>query len=180
MEAKGRLSGMLLIRDTNVVNCFDAMSDDRFIDVKGGWKGISEDRLNSQINVKKMEDFNNFINIIRFVVISLDGQKFTRSSDDGLKFSKLDRFLVSEGFKNKWGNLSTVALDRKLSDHCPIVLKDMDVDFSPKSFRVFDIYLKEADIENVLLKGYNKYVKSRRPECRFRDKLKNVKSDVKE
>ncbi|GJX96354.1 cysteine-rich receptor-like protein kinase [Tanacetum coccineum] len=103
-----------------------------FIAVKGGWKGVS------------------------------DGQKFTRTSDDGLKFSKLDRFLVSEGFKNKWGNLSTVALDRKLSDHCPIVLKDMDVDFGPKPFRVFNICLKEADIENRfggLNEKINKYSK---------------------
>ncbi|GJX93118.1 reverse transcriptase domain, reverse transcriptase zinc-binding domain protein [Tanacetum coccineum] len=111
-----------------------------------------EDRLNSQINVKEIEDFNNFINITRLVEIPLGGRKFTRISDDGLKFSKLDRVLVSEGFKNKWGNLSMVALARKCSYHCPIVLKDMDVDFGPKPFRVFDVWLKEADIENVVLR----------------------------
>ena len=43
MEAKGRSGGMLLIWDTNVFNCFDAMGDDRFIAVKGGWKGASGD-----------------------------------------------------------------------------------------------------------------------------------------
>ncbi|GJZ57719.1 transposon TX1 [Tanacetum coccineum] len=84
-----------------------------------------EDILNSQINVKEMEDFNNFINITRLVEIPLGGRKFTRISDDGLK---------------------------KCSYHCPIVLKDMDVDFGPKPFRVFDVWLKEADIKNVVLR----------------------------
>ncbi|GKF47705.1 hypothetical protein Tco_0137507, partial [Tanacetum coccineum] len=40
--------------------------------------------------------------------------------------------------------------------------------------------LKEVDIENVVLKGWNKKVKSRRSDCRFRDKLKNVKFELKE
>lgn len=93
-----------------------------------------DDRLNSQVNIKEMEDFNTFINTSQLVEIPMGGRKFTRVSDDGLKFSKLDRFLVTEGFKSKWGNLAVVALDRKLSDHCPIVLKDLDVDFGPKPF----------------------------------------------
>ncbi|GJY92504.1 RNA-directed DNA polymerase, eukaryota [Tanacetum coccineum] len=120
MEAKGRSGRMLIIWDTNVFNCFDAMGDDIFIAIKGGWKGglgdvvlvclyglhitkektslwdrlarlmsnssedwcifgdfnvvrRQEDRLNSQINVKEMEDFNNFINITRLVEIPLGG-----------------------------------------------------------------------------------------------------------
>ncbi|PWA80255.1 reverse transcriptase domain, Reverse transcriptase zinc-binding domain protein [Artemisia annua] len=94
-----------------------------------------------------IDDFNTFINTTQLVEIPMGGRKFTRVSDDGLKFSKLDRFLVTEGFKSKWGNLAVVALDRKLSDHVPIVLKDLDVDFGPKPFHVFDIWLKEVDIE---------------------------------
>nr|GEY24506.1 transposon TX1 putative 149 kDa protein [Tanacetum cinerariifolium] len=172
MEAKGRSGGMLLIWDNNVFNCFDAMGDDRFITVKGGWKDVSgnivlvclyglhiskeKSSLWDKLAGLDMEDFNNIINITRLVEIPLGGLKFTRISDDGLNFSKLDRFLVSEGFKNKWDNLSMVTLDRKLLDHCPIILKDMDVDFGLKPFCVFDIWFKEGDIENVVLKGWNK------------------------
>nr|GEW10654.1 hypothetical protein [Tanacetum cinerariifolium] len=105
---------------------------------------------------------------------------FNVTSDDGLKFTKLDRFLVSEGFKNKWGNLSMVVLDTRISNHRLIVLKDTDVNFSLKSFRVFDIWLKEADIENVVLRGWNKEVKSNMSDSRFRDKLRNVKLELKD
>nr|GEW96562.1 RNA-directed DNA polymerase, eukaryota [Tanacetum cinerariifolium] len=93
-----------------------------------------EDSLNSQVNAKEMNDFNTFINNSQLVKILMGGRKFTRVSDDGLEFRKLDRFLATEGFKSKWGNLAVVALDRKLSDHCPIVLKDLDVNFGLKEW----------------------------------------------
>ena len=84
-----------------------------------------EDRMNSQVNVREMNEFNDFINITRLVEVPMGGRKHTRVSDDDMKFSKLDRFLLNEDFSNIWGNLSVVALDRKLSDHCPIVIKDV-------------------------------------------------------
>ncbi|GKC36063.1 hypothetical protein Tco_1048447 [Tanacetum coccineum] len=39
--------------------------------------------------------------------------------------------------------MGVIALDRKLSDHYPIVLKDMDLDFGQKSFRIFNIWMEE-------------------------------------
>ncbi|GJS09127.1 zinc finger, CCHC-type containing protein [Tanacetum coccineum] len=68
----------------------------------------------------------------------------------------------------------------KLSDHCLIVLKDVDLDFGPKPFRAFDIWLEERDIRNVVEEAWKIEVRGRRPDCRFRDKLKNVKSVLKE
>ncbi|GKC78490.1 hypothetical protein Tco_1129264 [Tanacetum coccineum] len=99
-------------------------------------------------------------------------------SDDDLKFSKLDRFLLNEEFSNMWGNLYVVALDRKLPDHCPIVIKDVDLNFRPRPFRVFNVWLEEPHIGQVVEGAWNKEVKSRRPYCRFRDKLKNVKEEL--
>ncbi|GKE72401.1 hypothetical protein Tco_1534442, partial [Tanacetum coccineum] len=93
---------------------------------------------------------------------------------------KLDHFLLNEEFAKLWGNTSVVALDTKLSDHCPIVLKDVDLDFGPKPFRAFDIWLEEKDIRNVVEESWKIEVRSRRPDCRFRDKLKNVKFVLKE
>lgn len=61
----------------------------------------------------------------------MGGKRFTRISDDGLKFSKLDRFLVTEEFRGLWNNLEVVALNHNISDHCPIVLKDKELDFCP-------------------------------------------------
>ncbi|GJU52791.1 transposon TX1 [Tanacetum coccineum] len=73
-----------------------------------------------------------------------------RVSDDGMKFGKLDRFLLNEKFNDLWDNLSVIALDRKLSDHCPIVLKDVKLDFGPKPFRVFNVWMDEPDFMRVV------------------------------
>lgn len=106
---------------------------------------ISDDRLNSQVNAKEMSDFNEFINDTRLVEVSMGGRRFTRVSYDDLKFSKLDRFLLNDEFGNLWGNLAVIALDHKLSYHCLVVLKDVDLDFGPKLFRMFNIWTEEPN-----------------------------------
>ncbi|GJY02302.1 hypothetical protein Tco_0360454 [Tanacetum coccineum] len=83
-----------------------------------------------------MTAFNEFINNMRLIEIPMGGRKFTRVRDDGMKLSKLDRFLLNERFNDLWGNLSIVSLHRKLPEHCPIVLKDIELDFDPKPFRM--------------------------------------------
>lgn len=110
----------------------------------------------------------------------MGGRRFTRISDDGLKFSKLDRFFVTDDFCVKWRNLAVVSLDRKLSDHCPILLKDMDMDFGMKPFRAYDVWLKENDIDSVFISAWNNPVLSYRADCVMRDKFKNVKERLKE
>ncbi|GJY10160.1 hypothetical protein Tco_0378345 [Tanacetum coccineum] len=73
-----------------------------------------------------------------------------------VKFSKLDQFLLNEEFNSLWGNLSIVALDKKLSDHSPIVLKDVELDFSPKPFRIFDVWMGEIDFGHVVEEAWKK------------------------
>ncbi|GJR92149.1 RNA-directed DNA polymerase, eukaryota [Tanacetum coccineum] len=51
---------------------------------------------------------------------------------------------------------TVIALDRKESDHCPIVLKDISVDFGSKPFRVFDILLEDPDMEKIIVEAWGK------------------------
>ncbi|GJV55435.1 RNA-directed DNA polymerase, eukaryota, reverse transcriptase zinc-binding domain protein [Tanacetum coccineum] len=73
-----------------------------------------------------------------------------------------------------------VALDRKLSDHCPIVLLDKGLDFGPKPFRFFDAWLKDVEMIDVVKEAWGAPVSTITPDCVFRDKLKNVKHALKE
>ncbi|GKF30175.1 RNA-directed DNA polymerase, eukaryota, partial [Tanacetum coccineum] len=143
VDAIGRSGGLLLIWDSNVFTSSRVMSRDRFIAVKGSWKGIEGDRLNSEFNTRDADKFNEIIRRNSLVDIQLGGRKYTRISDDMLNFSKLDRFPVSTEFLSIWDNLSVVTLKRKISDHCSIALKDMDLDFGPKLFRAFDFWLED-------------------------------------
>lgn len=72
-----------------------------------------------------------------------------------------------------------VACDRKLSDHCPIVLKDRCVNFGPKPFKFFDFWMKDVECVEIVKKGWCKPVFSSNPDCIFRDMLKNKKEELK-
>ncbi|GJV48762.1 RNA-directed DNA polymerase, eukaryota [Tanacetum coccineum] len=109
-----------------------------------------DDRLNSQVKIKEMDDFNDSINLSWLVEVPMGGRKFTRVSDDGVKFSKLDRFLMNKNFKSLWSNPAVLALYRKLSDHCPMVLKDIDVDFGPKPFRTATLNPNSRSVRSTL------------------------------
>ncbi|GJS30596.1 putative RNA-directed DNA polymerase, eukaryota [Tanacetum coccineum] len=121
--------GIMVIWDMRVFDCKEAIGDERFIAVRGAWCIFGdldvvrkiEDRLNSQVNVKEMINFNDFVNDMRLIEILLGGG----SSPE------------------------LVMMNRKLSDHCPIVLKDMKKD-----------------------------MKSICPDSIFHDKLKNIKTSL--
>ncbi|GJZ70286.1 putative RNA-directed DNA polymerase [Tanacetum coccineum] len=164
IESRGRSGGLLLVWDTNSFSVKQSVGEDRFVAIMGTlkgrvgdiilanmyrpypanqkvalWKRLEElinsndaawclfgdfnevrnqdDRLNTQFHVRESDDFNEFIANTHLIEVLIGGRRFTRVSDDGMKF--------------------TVALDQKLFDHCPIVLKDIDVDFGPRPFRLY-------------------------------------------
>ncbi|XP_071735875.1 uncharacterized protein [Rutidosis leptorrhynchoides] len=138
------------------------------------------ERFNCDFVEYRADRFNKFIADSRLMDIPLRGRNFTRVSDDGLKYSKLDRFLVTEKFYHLWKDLTMVALDRDLSDHCPIMLKDEERNFGPKPFRVFDVWFDEEDVSDVIRDAWNIAVPDiNRKDCVFRNKLKNVKETLK-
>ncbi|XP_071740791.1 uncharacterized protein [Rutidosis leptorrhynchoides] len=85
----------------------------------------------------------------------MGGKRFTRMCDNGVKFSKLDRFLIFENFNQMWEELSVLALERKLLDHCPIVLRDRDIDFGPKPTKIFDEWLEAEDSTQIINDAWN-------------------------
>nr|GEV43321.1 hypothetical protein [Tanacetum cinerariifolium] len=165
LESKeiGRSGGLLLIWDSNV----SVVGGERFIAAKGNWKGVDGDVMlvnvyGTHVTEKKMALWDRILALINTVAreIQLGGRKYTRISDDGLKFRNLDRFLVTPEFSAKWDNLSVIALDRKISDHCPILLKDMDLDYWPKPFWVSDLWLKDREI-NVICVAQDQIVEAK-------------------
>ncbi|XP_071688218.1 uncharacterized protein [Rutidosis leptorrhynchoides] len=119
----------------------------------------SSDRLNSQFHQCRADRFNEFIYRNKLIEIPISGRKFTRISDDGVKFSKLDRFLVSDRFISLWDDLSIITLDRNLSDHCPLILRDKLIDYGPKPFKVFDEWFNYVDVDKVIIEAWKQPVK---------------------
>nr|GEU34606.1 RNA-directed DNA polymerase, eukaryota [Tanacetum cinerariifolium] len=55
--------------------------------------------------------------------------------------SKLDRFLVSEGIFSIFPSITALCLDRHLSDHRPILLREVYSDFGPIPFRFYHSWI---------------------------------------
>ncbi|XP_071738836.1 uncharacterized protein [Rutidosis leptorrhynchoides] len=136
------------------------------------------DRLNCVFHHSRATRFNDFIARNNLIEIPINGKKFTRVSDDGIKFSKLDRVLVNDKYLKLWKDLSVIALERMDSDHCPLLLRDQIIDFGLKPFKCFDEWLKNDGVEKVIQDAWSKSVTSSKKDRLFRDKLKNVKKDL--
>nr|GFA45802.1 RNA-directed DNA polymerase, eukaryota, reverse transcriptase zinc-binding domain protein [Tanacetum cinerariifolium] len=94
--------------------------------------------------------FNSFITSGGLVEVPTGGYSFTWSHKSAAKMSKLDRFLVSEGLMSNCPNLSAIIIDRYLSDHRPILLREICVDYGPYPFRFFNYWYK--------IEGFDSYV----------------------
>nr|GFB07172.1 RNA-directed DNA polymerase, eukaryota [Tanacetum cinerariifolium] len=94
----------------------------------------ADERMGSVFNVQGATEFNDFISNSGLVDIQLEGYSFTWSYPSASKMSKLDRFLVSEGLISLFPHISAICLDRHLSDHRPILLRDVIVNYGATPF----------------------------------------------
>ncbi|KAH1237298.1 hypothetical protein GmHk_08G022286 [Glycine max] len=74
-----------------------------------------------------------------FEEIKSYGSRFTWFRPNGSVKSRLDRCLVSEQWLSHWPDSSQHVIQKDFSDHCPIILKTVMVDWGPKPFRLNDI-----------------------------------------
>ncbi|GJT53552.1 RNA-directed DNA polymerase, eukaryota [Tanacetum coccineum] len=92
--------------------------------------------------------FNTFISMANLEEIPLRGCSFTWCHRSASKMSKLDRFLMSESLLRECPNFSAITLDRYLSDHRPILLRESAHDYGPIPFRFFHYWLEVQGFEN--------------------------------
>ncbi|KAL7175788.1 hypothetical protein ACSBR2_029390 [Camellia fascicularis] len=90
---------------------------------------------------KGMTNFNGLIDQLSLVDLPMLGRSFTWcNASNGERWSSIDRFLLNsrwlEEFSFKqWG------LPRRISDHCPVLLKKDDTNWGSKPFRFINAWL---------------------------------------
>ncbi|KAL7186017.1 hypothetical protein ACSBR2_027885 [Camellia fascicularis] len=88
-----------------------------------------------------MNEFNDFLNTLELVDVPMIGRKHTWcNSQEGERWSRLDRFLVSPEWL-AWFSFKLWGLSRSLSDHCPILLMEDERDWGPKPFRFLNAWV---------------------------------------
>ncbi|GKB92522.1 RNA-directed DNA polymerase, eukaryota, reverse transcriptase zinc-binding domain protein, partial [Tanacetum coccineum] len=109
-----------------------------------------EERFGSNFNVQRADAFNFFISNAGLEEVPSGGYSFTWCHKSASKMSKLDRFLISENLMNTYPNISAITLDRYLSDHRPILLRESKFDYGPIPFRFFNYWFE--------VEGFDKFV----------------------
>nr|GEY37585.1 RNA-directed DNA polymerase, eukaryota [Tanacetum cinerariifolium] len=94
------------------------------------------ERFGSTFNMQGAIAFNNFISSACLIDLPLEGYASTWAHKSASKMSKLDRYLISEGVLDLFPHLSALCLDRHLSDHRPILLRETNYDYGPSPFWV--------------------------------------------
>lgn len=93
--------------------------------------------------------------------------------------SKLDRFLVCNNFLRLFPNASATALPRELSDHCPISLHTVEVDFGKAPFRFFNSWMQRKGFENLVRDSWEKFRGYGIPDVYMAAKLRFLKNEIK-
>lgn len=87
-------------------------------------------------------DFQEFIDDLNLIDLPMLENHFTWFKHDGSSMSRLDKFLLSEGWINMWGTAAQWVGRRDVSDHCPIMLKGKCLNWGPKPFRFNNCWLQ--------------------------------------
>ncbi|GJU52013.1 RNA-directed DNA polymerase, eukaryota [Tanacetum coccineum] len=116
-----------------------------------------EERWGSVFNSHGANAFNSFISNSGLNDIQLEGFSFTWAHPSATKMSKLDRFLMSNGLLSAFPLISAICLDRHLSDHRPILLKEVFSDFGPTPFRFYHSWLELPGFDDLVSKSWNSF-----------------------
>ncbi|GJX88544.1 RNA-directed DNA polymerase, eukaryota [Tanacetum coccineum] len=144
-----------------------------------GTKRYEEERMGSVFNVQGANEFNSFILNSGLVEVQLEGYSFTWSHLSANKMSKLDHFLVTEGFISLFPHNLAVCLDRHLLDHRPILLRDVIIDYGATPFRLYHSWLGLQGFDQMVTLTWNSIVLDDRNEmvC-FKKKLQILKKEI--
>nr|GFA22687.1 RNA-directed DNA polymerase, eukaryota [Tanacetum cinerariifolium] len=137
-------------------------------------------RFGSVFHASNAVEFNTFIGNYHLHDVPLGGYSYTWSDKHANKMSKLDRFLVSQGFLDLFPNISGLILHRNVSDHRPILLKEFMADYGPTPFRLYHLWFLKEDFCVVLQETWNMEGQSSQNHMvRLKNKLKALKQRLK-
>nr|GEY20831.1 RNA-directed DNA polymerase, eukaryota [Tanacetum cinerariifolium] len=113
------------------------------------------DRFGSNFNAHNAKIFNSFIYNAGLEEVPLGGSTYTWCHKSATKMSKLDRFLVSENLLIMCPNITAITLERYISDHRPILLREAMFDYGPIPFRFYRNWLEVDGFDKLVRDSWN-------------------------
>nr|GEX59138.1 RNA-directed DNA polymerase, eukaryota, reverse transcriptase zinc-binding domain protein [Tanacetum cinerariifolium] len=147
-EAVGNSGGILCVWDTNSFCKSNVTVLDYFVINQGYWRLMGKKMMIIAVYApqesKEKQTLWGFLHHevdSGLVEVTLGGCHFTWCYKSATKMRKLDRFFVSESVLSGCLNKNAITLERFLSDHRPILLKENRYDYGPTPFRFFHHWL---------------------------------------
>nr|GEW67466.1 RNA-directed DNA polymerase, eukaryota [Tanacetum cinerariifolium] len=116
-----------------------------------------DERFGLMFNQSNSRLFNYFITSSGLVDVKLEGYSFTWAHPSATKMSKLDCFLVSEGITSLFPSITALCLDCHLSDHRPILLREIHTDYGPIPFRFYHSWFKWNRFDVMVKQAWNSF-----------------------
>nr|GEV64792.1 RNA-directed DNA polymerase, eukaryota, reverse transcriptase zinc-binding domain protein [Tanacetum cinerariifolium] len=114
----------------------------QIIETQGATDALKSDRFGSVFNAHGANLFNTFIANAGLKEVSLGGSSFTWCHKSATKMSNLDMFLISENLFNSYPYITANTLERYLSYHRPILLRESHLDYGPTPFRFYHHWME--------------------------------------
>ncbi|GJZ68542.1 RNA-directed DNA polymerase, eukaryota, partial [Tanacetum coccineum] len=178
----GYSGGILCVWDPRLFVKDNSMVLDSFLAISDSWDGeyillgdfnevrFDHERHGSLFNSHSANAFNNFISMAGLIDLPLERYSFTWARKSASKMSKLDRFFISEA----------LCLDKHLSDHRPILLRELNVDYGPTPFRFFHSWSSKKGFDKMVENSWkNSNVQESNSIIMLKKKLKSLKSSIK-
>ncbi|KAD4178377.1 hypothetical protein E3N88_26968 [Mikania micrantha] len=126
-------------------------------------------------------EFNEFILEAGLSEINMCGGRFTWMKDDGSSSSKIDRFLLCQSMILRWPMAMVKVLDRRWSDHRPIVLLSTNNDYGPAPFRFYNSWLANRELNDIVITSWNGsyFDSSGAADYLLLQKLRRLKEEIK-
>ncbi|GJY30242.1 RNA-directed DNA polymerase, eukaryota, partial [Tanacetum coccineum] len=138
-----------------------------------------DERFGSIFNVYGAVAFNNFILLGGFIKVPTQGYSFTWSHKAAYKMSKLDCFLISEDFFSSSPNIFAIILDRYLSDHRPILLRESNLNYGHTLFRFYHYWFEIDGFDSFVAETWRDIMYlNPNPMLRLVKKLKFLKEGI--
>ncbi|KAL8509574.1 hypothetical protein ACS0TY_016699 [Phlomoides rotata] len=128
-----------------------------------------------------VKQLRNFIENSELVDLPLLKRKYTWYKDNGESCSRIDRFLISASWYNRWPNSKQTGLKRTLSDHARILLENSQKEYwGPVPFKIVNWWMDKEDFrilvndfwKNTVMEGWHGYI--------LKEKMKYLKVQIKE
>ncbi|GKC25876.1 RNA-directed DNA polymerase, eukaryota [Tanacetum coccineum] len=138
-----------------------------------------EERYGSIFNVQGANAFNSFILNAGLEDVHLGECSFTWCHKSANKMSKLDRFFISESLMSSCPNIHATTMDRYLSDHRPILMREAQFDYGPIPFKLYHYWFELEGFDTFMERTWNEaQVIDSNDISKFMKKLKYLKEKI--